>query len=157
MIELHVASRNGVIPFLNKIDLLSYEYNNVEYEKWEEIISKYDVRFATIGLGSTLPIGFVVGCQVYEGFYIARLAVHPNYRRMGVGSMLVGAMAYSAKANYQHNYIRIDTPETIVCPGQPGDASVFLKSCGFKAIKTTPDQFLEMGERVGGITWSRAI
>jgi ribosomal protein S18 acetylase RimI-like enzyme len=127
----------------------------LDEEQWPTIVQQYDVRQATLGFGWS-PVGFAVGGQNHRGYYLVRLAVLPQHRRIGIGTLLTSAIVVAAK-RYYHEKIFLDTFESSICPGQPGDVSAFLKSCGFRATTVNKNQFMDMGERVNGVTWELDI
>lgn len=153
-IGIHPVNSVFTIPALQKIDCMSYDMPLPE-DQWETLVKQYDMRQATLGFSST-PVGFAIGGQNHRGYYLVRVAVAPGQRRLGIGTLLVAGIV-SAARRYQHPKIYLDTFESSICPGQPGDVSAFLKSCGFRATGVNKNQFRDMGEYVDGVTWELDI
>lgn len=94
-----------------------------------------------IGMAAEMD-GRIVGFWVHElhknRFHILNFAVHPDFRRMGIGTKM--AQHLRVKLSYEHrNRILLEVRETNV------EAQLFFKSQGFKAISVLKD-FYVVGE-----------
>ncbi len=87
-------------------------------------------------------VGFVLYRQseTRDGLDILELAVHSEYRRIGVGRMLVG-LAWSRLAT--KNFLRT---LTVVVRESTLFAHCFFRELGFKAVKTLRNHFPNTGE-----------
>lgn len=78
----------------------------------------------------------VVGFMIYElhknRLHVLNLAVHPNFRRRGVGEQMANKLV-SKLSNQRRNSILLEVRETNLC------AQLFFRELGFRAISVLRD------------------
>lgn len=74
------------------------------------------------------PIGFVLYQLRQYQIRIVRLAVHPAYRRIGIGTDMVERLK-DKLTNQRRDHMRVDVPESDL------GAQLFLRACGFRAVR----------------------
>ena len=88
------------------------------------------------------PVGFVLYRLHPRGIDILRMAVHPDYRREGVGSRLLARVAERLESwgRGQRAQVRIYVRERNL------DAQLFLRARGLKAVWVEREHFADTGE-----------
>jgi len=85
----------------------------------------------------------VIGFMIYElhkqRLNILNFAVHPDFRRMGLGSLMVGKLI-GKLSGHRRTRITLEIRETNLC------AQVFFRSLGFKAVRVMRKYFEDTGE-----------
>ena len=85
----------------------------------------------------------VVGFMIYElhkaKLHILNFAVHPCFRRAGVGAQMVSKLV-SKLSSHRRTRITLEVRETNLC------AQLFFKSQGFKAVKVLRTFYEDSGE-----------
>lgn len=83
----------------------------------------------------------VIACMAYElrksSIGVTRLAVHPDFRRCGVGSLMLEKL-YGKLSPYRRRSLKLEVPEDDL------GAQLFLKAARFKAVQVARG---EEGER----------
>ena len=83
-----------------------------------------------IGMVAELPDETIVGVMIYElhkdVVHPLKFAVHPEYRRQGVGSLMMRKL-FGKLSRQRRNRIAVEVPESNL------DALMFFKSLGFVA------------------------
>jgi GNAT superfamily N-acetyltransferase len=100
------------------------------------------------------PVGFSTYCldpQDRTSVYLMKVGVAPNSRRFGAGTALIRSSVTFAKTMGARTIYGL-IPESLCCPGQPRDASEWLKAMGFMAQRPVhKDYFLTLGALEDGI------
>jgi [ribosomal protein S18]-alanine N-acetyltransferase len=85
----------------------------------------------------------VVGFMIYElhktKLHILNFAVHPNCRRIGVGSQMI-AKLISKLSSHRRTRITLEVRETNLC------AQLFFRSQGFRAVRVLRGYYEDSGE-----------
>ncbi len=89
-------------------------------------------------VAEVMPKGPVIGYVLHELFetklHLLRFAVHPGWRRQGVGALLVGKLT-ATLARGRRNRVTADVPESNL------GACNFLAGMGFRAVRVLRGQF----------------
>lgn len=158
-------SRPTDINNLRDLDVKCYDYP-LNMEQWQALISSSGkseearcvlVEYqSAIGSGNK-PIGFGVWQKNEREFNILRLGVHKDYRRQGIGTLIIDTIVKDAvkKAIKQ---IFVTVPDLHCEPGDPDDASQFLVAVGFKTNGKIVPEFRHMyGQYRDGYTFEKNI
>jgi len=149
----HIRFANGLdMPYLLDIDLKSFD-EEFGPEMWEML---GDIGTIRVAASANEPVGFAIYQHDAESLFINRLAVKKDRRRQGVGSSLINDCMTFAKDN-KIPLIETRVPECWCCPGQPQDATMFLKAVGFKAGKLTKREYEHLGEAICCIPFTRWV
>lgn len=122
-------------------DVLAIESESFR-PSWDEAEFRRLLRARdAIGLVATdarnTPVGFVLYRLHRDHIRVVRLAVHPAFRRIGIGTIMVDRMA-DKLTQQGRDHVRIDVPESDL------DAQLFLRACGFWAVRV---------ERCAALAW----
>jgi [ribosomal protein S18]-alanine N-acetyltransferase len=114
------------------IDLLSHEY------AWTADDFRENLRQRNcIGMVAEFErqvVGFYVYETYAESYKLLRLAVHPDFRRLGVGRKMLQKMESKIRDG-QRNQLTIELRESLL------PAQFFLRSCGFKAVNVLRNHY----------------
>lgn len=126
------------MPAMTEIERLSFEF------PWTEQDFTNALRHRNcIGMVIELGDDNVVGFFVYELFrnriHVLNLAVHPNWRRMGLGTTIVHKLR-SKLSPQRRTKLVVEVRETNLA------AQLFFRSCEFKATKVLRDYYKESPE-----------
>jgi len=131
-------SRPTDINNLRDLDIKCYDYP-LTMDQWQALVSASgkveEARCVLVELqnpvGSNKPIGFGVW-QKHEGdFLVLRIGVHKEYRRKGIGQLIVDTIQNDASKK-GIKLITITVPDLHCTPGDPDDVSKFLLATGFR-------------------------
>ena len=126
--------QQGDIDSFVDIDTYSSEY------LWtrDDFKAVFNEVYVNCFVVTTSP-GKVVGFLIYEKgrkrHYILNLSVHPDYRRCGIGRILLNKL--KSKIDSERREIRFDVRESNL------PAQLFLRSQGFRCEKIAQDYFLD--------------
>lgn len=132
-------------------EVLSIEVSSFEFPWTEEVLIKCLRRRNCIGMVAEYD-DRVVGFMVYElsdtRISVLNFAVHPSYRRLGIGRQMV-AKLIGKLSSQRRRSITLLTRETNV------RAQLFFRSCGFRAVSIlhgyydeTPEDAYQMRYRL---------
>lgn len=92
----------------------------------------------------------VAGFMVYElhknRLHLLNFAVHPKYRRSGVGSSMVDKLIGKLSPD-RRSRITLEVRETNL------DAQLFFQAMGFRAVAILPEFFADCGEDAYSFEW----
>lgn len=146
-------SKPGDINDLTTLDLKCYHYP-LNMTSWRELLRESGKPMrgrVTVAEYGRYKIGFAVWLNLdKETIEIMRLGVHPDYRRRGIGSLLLSKIMADAQ-HQQAKTLRITAPDIHCEPGHPDDVSDFLINSGFKTTGEVVSDFKRMyGDMVEG-------
>lgn len=101
------------------------EHQFTEYLKQRDcigMIAEYDERV----------VGYMIYWLRQHKLELIRLAVHPLFRRQGIGTQMVDKLKGKLSPR-RRNCLRIDLPESLLPPNDMLRACQFLRSCGMIA------------------------
>jgi len=126
--------QKGDIDSFVEIDTFSSEYLWTR-EDFKSVFREANINCFVV---TTSP-GKVVGFLIYEKgrnrHYILNLSVHPDYRRRGVGRILLNKL--KSKIDWTRREIRFDVRESNL------SAQLFLRSESFRCEKIIENYFLD--------------
>ena len=121
---------------LQALDLKSYHYP-LALEEWQKHVvgsGKKDQSRIVIAEVQGLAVAYAMWMLEVDTdrVILQRLGVHHEYRRFGLGRLMMGACE---KFRYDNFCVEIVTtvPDVHCCPGDGDDVSVFLNKMGFEA------------------------
>ena len=116
------------LNYLVDIDLKCFE-DNLSLDDWRDYLlgQNYNILIGTL---KTTPVGLIV----WQSNKISKIAVKPAYRHRGVGTKLLVAVE-NTLMQQGFDFITLDVPESLCCPGKPIDSSNWLGNRRFKASK----------------------
>ncbi len=125
------------MPEVLQIEKLSFEYGWVE----EDFLGVFRKRNC---IGMVAEFGEkVVGYMAYElcekSLHILNFAVHPAYRRMGVGAQMALRLI-SKLSSHRRTRLTLDVRETNL------SAQLFFRAMGFDAVRVLPCFYDDSGE-----------
>lgn len=129
------------------LEVLEIERDSFDFPWTEEDLLAYLRNRNCIGLVAEKNGGQVIGYCIYEmhhdnnkrWFTLPKFAVHPAYRRMGVGYQMIRKLI-SKLTPQKRTHIRVHVRETNL------DAQLFFQSAGFIAIKIERRYFKDSKE-----------
>ncbi len=83
-------------------------------------------------------VGFII-FEFNKGVYVINFAVHPDYRRLGVGRQIINKLVSNLQV-YHHSNIKLNVRETNLV------ALNFFKSQHFRATKVIRNYYEDTGE-----------
>jgi ribosomal-protein-alanine N-acetyltransferase len=109
-----------------RIEHLSYEFPWCE----EDFLRCLRQRncIGTVAERDEHVMGYIVYELHWDSLHILKMAVHPDYRRRGVGTQLVQKVI-SKLENTRRNRVALEVPESNL------EAQLFFRSCGFRATR----------------------
>lgn len=151
MPAIYIPTSTVAMDSCQYIDIKCFDQAWVE-DTWKIQFAHCDV-WCLSSTGYTEPVGFIACKQLKDEQYgsiyvISKIAVLPNYRRLGYGAALVRHVcSYADSRGFSriHTY----TPESMINPGAEGDVSSFLRHMGFKARYT--DQTMLWEEQIQSV------
>lgn len=108
------------------IDSLSYSFF-WDYKKIFSVMTK-NSSLGLVAEKNESIVGYLIYQSKMKNFLCSRLAVHPEYRRTGVGSEILNSIIFRMKKN-KRNRINFLINEYNL------EAQLFLKSKNFKAVE----------------------
>lgn len=133
--------------YLKDIDLKSYHYP-WGGDKWK-LLDEKD-HSVCLAIEALKPVGFVIWKGEKALDCILRLAVKPQNRGRGIGTMLLDRV-FSAARVKRFREISTVVPEIHCLPGHPDDVSQWLLAYGFLARPPIIKEYAQMyGELVDG-------
>lgn len=128
-------------------DVMSIEAASFDFPWAEEEIRGHLRQYNCIGMVATADSNqqrkVILGFMIYElqktTLEILDFAVHPHYRRMGVGTAMVDKLK-GKLSSYRRTHIHVCTRETNL------DAQLFFRSQGFVAHTVLREHYGDTGE-----------
>lgn len=90
--------------------------------------------------GKHRVIGFVILEALEQSCQVLNLAVHPDFRRRGVGRKMLGWVQDRLQAQPDWTRICLEVRERNL------EAQLFMKKCNFKAVEVIRDYYEDTGE-----------
>jgi ribosomal-protein-alanine N-acetyltransferase len=85
----------------------------------------------------------IVGYMLYElrrdSIHLARMGVHPDYRRCGIGRQIIDKLIAKLSSGRRHRL-------TLDCRESNLAAQLFYRSCGLKAVGIRQGHYADTGE-----------
>jgi len=151
-------SRPNDINSITDMDLKCYPYP-LEMSEWQEKIKgsgNKDYARIVVAEYGPMPLGFAMWSADLEHVgQLHRLGVLPQFRRKGLGTLLLAACNSHCREN-QCDVLRTIVPSLHCQPGDPDDVSVFLTRTGFRATgKVLHSYRIMYGDEVDGYEFER--
>jgi GNAT superfamily N-acetyltransferase len=134
-----LATRPPTISDVNHlldIDIKCFD-DTLPIDQWREVCLDPDVS-KLVGTWYNTPVGFVLWSYRAQCVSVLRIGVKPEYRNKGVGTTLLQTAVIAAR---QCKAMSVDilVPESLCCPGSPGDVSQWLIAQNFRAKEILKD------------------
>ena len=153
MIEVSLAQIRDM-PHVVRLDNQTQEFalDVDEAKKWftDKTRTPYIAR-----LGGR-EVGFALARAVKsEAYTIARIGVHPMFRRVGVGRKIVERVVLEATTNDVSKVVTVVPSYVIDDMQDPWNIEQWLWKLGFKATKVIPDHFHRYNQDYDGYIFQR--
>lgn len=151
-------TRDSDAHYLVDIDRKSYEHPfdvrdwqslAIDFPSWDMCIASVDQHHCGYSVAEDNRADGIVT--------VHRLGVSPQYRRRGIGSLLMHRIEYKALANHA-TAIEIPVPETSCRgPNDPYDVSEWLKKLGYRCTRSCEAMFTAYGKAIEGYIFGKPI
>lgn len=143
----HIGYQPRVLPIMTDAHIrwmirrdmpsvLDIEEKSFEFHWCEEEFIRCLCQRTCIGMVAELPDETIAGFMIYElhknRIHLLNLAVHPSFRRLGVGLAIIDKLV-SKLSKDRRNRIMLEVRESNL------PAQLFLKSSGFRAVQILRD------------------
>ncbi len=154
--SIRLAQPNDIHSLVD-IDLKSYDYP-WPLDRWREAAADPTcvIMVATIRAESVGVCAWRKRPTIKEGD-ILKLATKPDYRKQGVGTMLLSIVETSIADHGLHT-ATITVPELNCFPGHPDDVSVWLRKKGYQVVlPILRECFYMYGSRCDGFKFVHTV
>ncbi len=127
------------VPVVAQLDRISFSLSWPEYAFYYEVKDNSAARCFVAETDDRKVIGMIVSWVIVDELHIATIAVHPDYRRQGIGELiLTKALQDGREAGTQHALLEVRAGN---------DAAQHLyRKFGFKAAGRRPKYYKDNGE-----------
>ena len=127
------------VPVVAQLDRMSFSLPWPEHAFYYEVKDNFAARCFVAETEDMHVIGMVVSWVILDELHIATLAVHPDYRRQGIGELiLTKALQDGRQAGTQHALLEVRA-------GNEAAQNLYRKF-GFKAAGRRPKYYKDNGE-----------
>lgn len=127
------------VPVVAQLDRASFSLPWPEHAFYYEVKDNFAARCFVAEAEDEHVIGMVVSWVILDELHIATLAVHPEYRRQGIGELiLTKALQDGHEAGTQHALLEVRA-------GNEAAQNLYRKF-GFKAAGRRPKYYKDNGE-----------
>ena len=135
-------------PYLIDIDIKSFDHSWLD-DDWAIVWDDNDASIhVAVVYGN--PIGFMATeRQEYNGKFlnhIYKLAVREQFRRQGIGRMLLACAYEEAKKNGM-GYLSLSVPDSLLRESNPRCCLPWLQKMGFEAVETVTENEFIWGQK----------
>lgn len=121
-----------------EIERQSFEFPWSKKELRDTLMREHVIGMVAEGQ-HTRPLGYIVYKLYPKQIHLLTLAVHPEYRRMGIAGALVSKIIERLTVSVRHRIVCHVRETNLV-------ALMFLREFGFRATQVLPDHYQETSE-----------
>ena len=127
------------VPVVAQLDHISFSLSWPEYAFYYEVKDNSAARCFVAEMEDRKVIGMIVSWIILDELHIATIAVHPDYRRQGIGELiLTKALQDGREAGTRHALLEVRA-------GNEAAQNLYRKF-GFKPVGKRPKYYKDNGE-----------
>jgi ribosomal-protein-alanine N-acetyltransferase len=127
------------VPVVAQLDRMSFSLSWPEYAFYYEVKDNFAARCFVAEAEDRKVIGMIVSWVILDELHIATIAVHPDYRRQGIGELILTTAIHDGRAaGTRHALLEVRA-------GNEAAQNLYRKF-GFKAVGKRPKYYKDNGE-----------